>query len=188
MPVRRLREAGRRRSVVGFRLRLRGRAYAEYKVFRKAAPDRSVDIIPPKSGGSSRPSWLDDVRHGSNFDKAHQFDYPLREVYLEKPGGGHVRVDAYDPLAGEIISRKATQLAQVAEGTAINYLRELARKYPSGARIANVASSGPMAGQIIRGKQILEIPIQARPISRAVLNEASRLGITIRDVAGNVYH
>jgi hypothetical protein len=77
-----------------------------------------------------------------------QLDYLLREIYLEKPGGGYVHVDAYNPMAGEIISCKATQWAQVAEGTAINYLRELATQVLAGARIARVPSSGLMAGQI----------------------------------------
>lgn len=90
-------------------------------------------------------------------------------------------------MAGEIISRKATQLAGVQENTAVGYLRELATKYPPGARIANVTSSGPLAGQVVSGQRILEVPIQMRPIPTAVLNEARRLNIAIRDVAGNIY-
>ena len=144
----------------------------------------------PASGrGASRarPAWLDDVERGTNFNKVHQFDYPYRELYLDKPGGGYVRLDAYDDLAGEIVSRKLTQLGAVQEGTGIGYLRELAAKYPAGARVANVPSSGPLAGQFIQGQQILEVPIQTGPIPQAVLSEARRLHIVIRDVTGTVY-
>ncbi len=106
---------------------------------------------------------------------------------MDKPGGGYVRLDAYDPVAGEIVSRKLTQLGGIQESTAIGYLRELATKYPPGARIADVPPSGPLAGQFIRGQQILEVSIQTQPIPAAVLGEAQRLSIVIRDVAGNVY-
>ena len=86
-----------------------------------------------------------------------------------------------------IVSRKFTQLADVQEETALGYVRKLATKYQPGYRIANVPSSGPLAGQPLAGQQYLEVPIQLRPIPRAVLDLARRLQITIRDVTGRIY-
>ena len=168
-----------------------GAASADDPAFSQSVEQLFSEVdVPPSRGAAatrSRPAWLDEAERGSAFDKARQFDYPTRELYLDKPGGGYVRLDAYDPVAGEIVSRKLTQLGRVQQSTAMGYLNELATKYPPGARIANVPSSGPLAGRAISGQQILEVPIQTRPIPAAVLSEARRLNVVIRDVAGNVY-
>ncbi len=142
----------------------------------------------PKTTGAGKPQWLRDLEDGANFNRARTFDYPFREVYIERPGGGYFRLDAYDPVRGEIVSRKLTDLSAIAEQSSINYLNELARKYPPNARIANVPSSGPLAGQRLRGQMILEVAVQTRPIPRAVLDAAKRKAIVIRDVYGNVYN
>jgi hypothetical protein len=148
---------------------------------------QGVRLRAASSAARTKPAWVGEAERGTAFNKARQFDYPTRELYLDKPGGGYVRLDAYDPIAGEIVSRKLTQLGRVQESTGIGYLRELATKYPPGARVANVPSSGPLAGRAISGQQILEVPIQTQPIPAAVLSEARRLNVLIRDVAGNVY-
>jgi hypothetical protein len=67
------------------------------------------------------------------------------------------------------------------------YVRELATKYRPGDRIANVPSSGALAGKRLVGRQYLEIPIQLRPIPNAVLDLAKQLKIIIRDVTGRIY-
>lgn len=127
-------------------------------------------------------------QRGRNFDKAHTFDYPHREVQLVKPPGakGNPRLDGYDP-GDVIVSRKHTQLAAVQEETAVKYLRQLRDKYPQGRPIAQVPSSGPLAGTQLRGRQILEVPIQNEPVPRRVVQEANNLGIIIRDVNGKEY-
>jgi hypothetical protein len=147
----------------------------------------AVDTLGAQRMSSRRPQWLDDVERGTNFEKAHAFDYPHREVYIERPGGRYYRLDAYDPFSGEIVSWKNTNFSQISERTAIDYLDELARKYPPNARIAKVPSSGPLAGQRLRGQMILEVPLQTRPIPKAVLDHAKAKRIVIRDVYGNVY-
>jgi RHS repeat-associated protein len=133
------------------------------------------------------------MRSGNDFNRARTFDYPHREVYVENPKGGpHYRLDSYDPIRGEIVSRKNTQFARIKERTGKGYVRELARKYPPGARIADVPSSGPappqgLKGQRLSGQMYLEVPVQRQPIPQAVLDTARRKGIVIRDVFGNVY-
>jgi hypothetical protein len=44
-----------------------------------------------------------------------------------------------------------------------------------------------MAGQKLEGEYVLEIPRQIEPIPDAVLHEADRLGIKLRDVYGTEY-
>lgn len=158
---------------------------------RRPLPGRMS--VPPLRATSSDPAPVTTAKPrtmagGRAYDGVRRFDYPHRELIIEKPDGSRVRLDAYDPRgAGEIVSRKFTQLADVQQETALGYVRELATKYRPGDRIANVASSGPLAGQILRGRQILEVPVQLKAIPRAVLELAYRLRIIIRDVDGKVY-
>jgi hypothetical protein len=82
----------------------------------------------------------------------------------------------------------AVVLGGVQEPTAIGYINELANKYPVGATIASVPSSGALAGAALRGQLILELPVQVTPIPQAVLDRANQLGIMIRDISGKVYN
>ena len=161
--------------------------YAGYKS-RPVTIEEPQAPLPPKSGGNSKPQWLkDQFGEGDAFNRERAFDYPHREVYVERKGGGYNRVDAYDPIKGEIVSRKLTQFSEVTEGTGVRYVQELANKYKPGAKIANVPSSGPLAGSRLRGQMILEVPGQQGVIPQAVLDAAKRAGVVIRDVHGHVY-
>lgn len=149
-------------------------------------PPPEEEAIPPpaaprRGGDAGR------MERGNQFDSAGQFDYPYREVWVDRPDGTRGRLDGYDPKARLIVSRKYTQLAEVAESTAIGYLRELAQKYRPGYTISDVLSNGTLRGKKLEGRQILEVPIQRRPVPRAVLEEANKLRIEIRDVAGKGY-
>jgi hypothetical protein len=135
---------------------------------------------------SGKPEWLRRVERGNDFNRARAFDYEYREVYIENPNGGYFRLDGYNPQQ-EIVSRKLTQLWEVDADTGVGYVKELAQKYPAGARIANVPSSGPLAGQRLQGQQILEVPFQTQAVPQPVLDAAQQEGILIRDVYGNVY-
>ena len=136
-----------------------------------------------------RPAFLADLQRGNDFNRLTAFNYPYRELRVHKATGeGYWVVDAYDPTGGEIVSRKNTQFGEVKPETGINYLREFTTKYAPGARIANVPSTPPeLIGLTLRGRQILEVPKQTKPIPKAVLDEAKRLNIEIRDVHGHVY-
>jgi len=135
-----------------------------------------------------KPEWLVRVEQGNAFNAERSVVYPYNEVYINKPtSSGYYRLDSYNPSAGEIVSRKFTQLSDIQEQTALNYINEIPTKYPVGGTIANVPSSGGLAGQVLQGQYILEVPMQVRPIPQSVLDAANRAGVLIRDINGKVH-
>lgn len=98
-------------------------------------------------------------------------------------------MDSYNEELGEIVSRKLTQLTEVQEATAMKHVREIVRKYPRGAAIADVPSTRRMGlvGQELRGRYFLEVPVQNTPVSQKVLDYARKYRVTIRDIAGHEY-
>ena len=86
------------------------------------------------------------------FNKERAKLYSFNEVYLEAPkketkvaGDSpakhkHVRLYSYVPNK-EIVSRKKTQFREVAEETAIRYLKKLTDKYAPSLIIAEVSSN-----------------------------------------------
>ena len=116
--------------------------------------------------------------------------YPYNELYVTNSSSpsGYVRLDSYNPVTREIVSRKFTQLSQVQESTAIGYIREAATKYQPGSVIANVPSTPQnLRGTQLGGNIILEVPSQTNPIPNAVLRAANQYKVTIRDHTGKVY-
>ena len=87
--------------------------------------------------------------------------YKYNEVHLENGK----RLDSYDPVKGEIVSRKATDLDMIEKETFERYLRELRDKYPPGTKIRS-NKYGLIDGQELHGKQILEIPASNRTFER----------------------
>ncbi|AXA90573.1 PAAR domain-containing protein [Massilia sp. YMA4] len=137
---------------------------------------------------SSRPEWLRRLDEGNDFNAERAPEYPYNELYIDSPkGSGYTRLDSYNPIAGEIVSRKYTQLSEIQEKTAIGYINEIGAKYPVDATIAKVPSSGELAGEKLAGQHYLEVPVQVRPIPQAVLDAAERAGVVIRDVNGKIY-
>jgi hypothetical protein len=110
----------------------------------------------------------------------------VNELYINLPNGRYVVLDSYIPNS-EIVSRKFTQLSEIAEADAIEYLNELALKYAPGRIIRAGGSSGALAGQPLVGKMILEVPVQQGQIPGTVLNAARTLRISIRDINGVEY-
>ncbi|WP_231570221.1 hypothetical protein [Pseudomonas fulva] len=142
------------------------------------------DVVAP----SSKPEWLQRLDAGNEFNKVQSKNYPNNEVYIQRPdGNGYYRVDSYNPIKGEIVSRKLTQLSEVSEATAKSYINEAITKYPSGATIAKVPSSGSLGGQKLQGTVILEVPPQNGVIPKAILDSANKAGVLIRDTNGKVY-
>ncbi len=130
---------------------------------------------------------------GNEFNRQRRGAYPLSEIELGPVGTRGVRVDAYDPVKGEIVSRKLTQLGDVQVGTAQGYIDELVKKYPPGADIKvtpTVLSKAELAGikppTQLQGRQILEVPVQKGPIPKEVLDYARQQGVIIRDIEGLV--
>jgi hypothetical protein len=53
--------------------------------------------------------------------------------------------------------------------------------------IADVPSSGSLAGLRLQGQLILEVPIQNAPIPKSVLKAADEAGVIIKEVATEIY-
>ena len=85
------------------------------------------------------------------------------------------------------MSRKFTQLSEIQESTAIRYINEIPAKYSAGSVVADVPSGGDLVGSTLRGKYILEIPVQTGPVPRSVLDAADKAGVLIRDNLGHTY-
>ena len=152
-----------------------------------AAPAARFSRAAPLTRVSSRPQWLQRLDAGNAFNAERATAYPHNEVYINKPGGGYTRLDSYNPSAGEIVSRKYTQLSEIQEQTALGYINEIPAKYAVGATIASVPSSGQLAGQLLRGQYVLEVPVQVLPVPPPVLTGANNAGVLIRDSYGRVY-
>jgi len=137
------------------------------------------------------PEVLARWKKGTDFNNEQYGAYEHREIAIESPNGGpHVFLDSYSPGAGkgEIVSRKFTQLSEINPDTAMNYLRELARKYPAQAKIANTAGTraSGLAGRKLEGQMILEVPPQTGDVPKDVLDMARKLDIKIRDSNRNI--
>jgi RHS repeat-associated protein len=134
------------------------------------------------------PQWLVNVRAGNAFNAANRPNYPFNEVYINRSAGrGYTRLDSYNPMTSEIVSRKFTQLSDVSTLTAVRYINEIGAKYPVGATIAKVPSNGPLAGTTLRGQLILEVPVQTNPVPQSVIDAATLAGVVIRDTGGTIY-
>jgi len=148
---------------------------------------------PPKK--SEKPEWLKNLDEGNQFNKDRAEFYDYNEVYVNKPdGSGYYRLDSYKP-GKEIVSRKHTQLSDIQDATAKNYINEMDKKYPKGAEIADVPSNvdGGNAGifdtgNTLKGEKILEVPVQNKPVPKSVIDAANNADITIRDVNGKIYN
>ncbi|MFN7769683.1 MAG: polymorphic toxin-type HINT domain-containing protein, partial [Planctomycetaceae bacterium] len=137
--------------------------------------------------GSAKPAWLQRLDEGNAFNKAQSPRYPHNEIYIDKPEIGFYRLDSYTPGTGEIVSRKLTQLDGIKKSSGLGYLNELVRKYAPGSKISKVPSNGILGGQRLRGRMILEVPVQEGLVPQTILDAANRLGIVIRDINGTVY-
>lgn len=131
---------------------------------------------------------MSEAREGQKFDREQRPKYPANEVPIKDKGGSRRRLDSYDKVKGEIVSRKSLsstngQIALADEFTMIDYFQEFALKYPNGAIVAD----GPLAGQIVKGRYILEVPVQDYAIPERVTAEAKNRHITIRDTNGKTY-
>ena len=151
-----------------------------------AAVERGATSI-RKAGGL--PHWLKTrFEAGAEFNRVNRARYPANELEVTDKAGNKFRVDSYNPGKGEIVSRKFTQLSEVKPETGVGYLRELPRKYPSGATISESGfNPKTLRGQRLTGDLVLEVPVQKSPIPKAVLEYANNNGIIIRDVSGVVH-
>lgn len=62
------------------------------------------------------------------------------------------------------------------------YIKGILTKYSAGSEIANVPSSASLAGQFLKGRYILKMPMQQAPIPTEILKKADELKIIIQDI------
>ena len=79
--------------------------------------------------------------------------YPYNEIHLSNGK----QLDSYDPVVGEIISRKATDLDKITEETFRGYLSETLEKYSTKETIRSNKYPA-LDGLKLKGEYILEIP------------------------------
>ena len=140
-------------------------------------------------GTRAKPEWLRRLELGNEFNVERRPFYEFKEVYVEKPGGGYYRVDSYDTIKEEIVSRKYTQLGEVQEKSAARYLQEIDEKYAPGTPIGDVPSTHDvLRGKRLDGMKVLEVPPQRGPLPQSIIDLADDLDIVIRDTNGHVYN
>ncbi|WP_460512456.1 hypothetical protein, partial [Hymenobacter latericoloratus] len=118
-----------------------------------------------------------------NILKGNQFNKLMEERIID---GAHevwlkgmkVRLDTYIPNK-KIISRKATQLAEVTETTAKKYIDEITKKYKAGSEVQNAERAG---SEKLKGKYVLQVPKQEQPIPKEILEYAKKKRVTIESV------
>jgi hypothetical protein len=114
----------------------------------------------------AREYWLfnSPMARGNAFNKKAEREqwYPYNEVSL----GNGKRLDSYDPLRKEIVSRKATNLEEIELSTFEGYLQEMRNKYAAGTPINSPKYSPNLDGKVLEGKQILEIPSSNQSFDR----------------------
>ena len=93
------------------------------------------------------------LARGNDFNKTAKKQYQFNEVHL----ANGKRLDSYDPVTGEIISRKATNLDEISENTYRKYLSEIESKYAVGTEIRS-NTYPDIDGKVLQGEYILEIP------------------------------
>ena len=106
----------------------------------------------------SRDYWLNDspMARGNKFNETAKNGkwYEYSEVHLENGK----RLDSYDAVKGEIVSRKATDLESIELSTFESYLKEMKNKYSAGIKIRSDKYKNQLDGKVLKGRQILEIP------------------------------
>ena len=95
------------------------------------------------------------MARGNEFNRKAEKNnwYKYSEVHLENGK----RLDSYDAVKGEIVSRKATDLENIELSTFESYLKEMKSKYSSGTTIRSNKYS-QLDGKKLEGDLYLEIP------------------------------
>ncbi|MDR0469899.1 MAG: hypothetical protein LBH09_08000 [Peptococcaceae bacterium] len=127
-------------------------SYKKYVQRKQNAGETPRDRLDWKS---ARDYYLNDspMARGNRFNDTASIDYDYNEVHLENGK----RLDSYDPDAGEIVSRKATDLNMIKEDTYRSYLQEVLDKYPAGTTIRS-NKYPDIDGTPLQGDYILEVP------------------------------
>ncbi len=138
---------------------------AQTKLFAETVEEAADEIVDNSVRQNRIFSW-DEIKQffkrGNDFNKkaVNSEWYDFHEIHL----ANGKRLDSYDPISREIVSRKATDLGNIQFSTFENYLREMHQKYAAGTVIRSNKYPG-IDGQVLQGQQILEIPLSNRSLS-----------------------
>nr|MCU0494529.1 pre-toxin TG domain-containing protein [Chloroflexaceae bacterium] len=102
-------------------------AYQDYVARKQGAGDTPRD----RADWLERREFYTNLERGNAFNRSRASAYDYNEVHLQNGK----RLDSYDPVSGEIVSRKATTFDNIQESTFRSYLQELKTKYPPGTTI-----------------------------------------------------
>ncbi len=132
--------------------------------------------------GKSNPSWPEIqalFKRGNDFNRKARDNawYDFNEVHL----ANGKRLDSYDPISGEIISRKATSFDNIQTSTFVKYLQEMDNKYSAGTIIRS-NKYPELDGQVLSGNKILEVPLNNQNSSKLAefTQLANQYNVTIR--------
>ncbi len=128
-----------------------------YREVIEEAADEIVDFAERNGRPANWSEVLAFFKRGNDFNKkaVESRWYRYNEVHL----GNGKRLDSYDPVKGEIISRKATDLDKIKFSTFEGYLKELQSKYSPGTTIKSQKYYKTFKDHsVLKGQQYLEIP------------------------------
>ncbi|MGG5507672.1 MULTISPECIES: hypothetical protein [unclassified Myroides] len=92
--------------------------------------------------------------------------------------GKFSKVDTFLKGGGEVISRKATQLADISLDTAYKYIEEIGKKYHK-KTVMNPKRAGT---DVLKGDKKLQVPKQEKGIPDAVKEHAGKADVIIQEV------
>jgi hypothetical protein len=129
--------------------------------------------------------YAQDILKGIKFNKLRNKELTeqygkgvAHELWLKVGGMLKFRLDSYIPNK-EIISRKATQMAETLYDTSKKHIDELVNKYKKNRTIANPDRAGT---KTLKGDYILEIPKQKAPIPQEIVDYAKKKDVLIREL------
>ncbi len=129
--------------------------------------EEAAEVVEDISRARSRKLTWSEVKElfkrGNDFNKKARSNewYDFHEIHL----ANGKRLDSYDDVAGEIISRKATDLGNIKFATFEKYLKEFSQKYSVGTRIRSNKYLDELDGKLLEGTYILEIPSSNQTLS-----------------------
>ena len=122
--------------------------------------------------------YAQDILRGIEFNKIMSKKMGAEYVHELWTLGMKGRVDSFLKGGGEVISRKATQLAEITETTAKKYIDEIGNKYAN----KSVQNAERAGAKTLKGEKILQIPKQETSIPKDILDYADEAKVTIQEI------
>ncbi|PFZ98390.1 T7SS effector LXG polymorphic toxin [Bacillus wiedmannii] len=156
-------------------LELRYKQYCDRKAKEGKVPKDRLDWKEASDYWTKNSPMARGNRFNSKAREEGWYDY--HELHLEN----HKRLDSYDPIFEEIVSRKATDLHKIDESTFRTYLNEFRDKYSSGTKIRS-NQYPELDGLKLNGDYILEVPASNKNIKNIEKYKeiAEEYGVTLR--------